>query len=298
MTIQIKTPQLDTPAYDILPISGRIGAEIRGVDFTRPIDGPTARAIWKTLNRHKVVFFRRAHLDDAGHERFANALGDPVAHPTVGAHGASAYLMELDSVYGAKTNSWHTDVTFVPAYPSASILRAITVPDFGGDTVWANTATAYLDLPEPLRTLADTLRAVHTNLFDYAIAPPLTSDDTAQYDRVASTPYRTEHPLVRVHPETGEHTLVLGHFVQKIVGVSHGDSHQLFRTFQDYIMRLENTVRWHWQAGDIAIWDNRATQHYAINDYGDRRRVMKRITLAGDVPIGADGRRSAALSAV
>ncbi len=285
-----------TIPLNIVPVSGRIGAEIRGVDFSRSIDGAAAAAIWQALNAHKVVFFRGAHLDDAGHERFAQALGDPVAHPTVGAHGASAYLMELDSVYGAKTNSWHTDVTFVPAYPSASILRAVTVPDHGGDTVWANTATAYLDLPAPLRALADTLRAVHTNLFDYAIAPPLTSDDNAHYARVASTPYRTEHPLVRVHPETGERTLVLGHFVQKIADVSHADSHQLFRTFQDYITRLENTVRWRWQAGDIAIWDNRATQHYAINDYGDRRRVMKRITLAGDVPVGVDGSVSIALS--
>lgn len=249
----------------------------------------TAGAIWQALSRHKVVFFRGAHLDDAGHESFAHALGAPVAHPTVGSHSTSPYLMELDSVYGAKTNSWHTDVTFVPAYPSASILRAITVPDFGGDTVWANTAAAYQDLPPPLRALADGLRAIHTNLFDYAIAPPLTSDDAAEYERVASTPYKTEHPLVRVHPATSEHTLVLGHFVQKIVGVSSADSIRLFRTFQDYITRLENTVRWHWQAGDIAMWDNVATQHYAINDYGEHRRIMQRITLAGDVPVGVDG---------
>jgi alpha-ketoglutarate-dependent taurine dioxygenase len=296
MTIALDVLQsaVTDPTLDIVPVSGRIGAEIRGVDIAAPLSDAIARAIWTALGRHKVLFFRGAHLDDAGHERFAATLGDPVAHPTVGGIGPSAHLMELDSRYGAHTNSWHTDVTFVPAYPAASILRAVVVPDFGGDTVWANTASAYLDLPDALRDLADQLWAVHTNLFDYAIAPPLTSDDSAQYARVASKPYRTDHPLVRVHPETGERTLVLGHFVQKVLGVSSADSVRLFQTFQDYITRLENTVRWRWQAGDVAIWDNRATQHYAIADYGDRHRVMRRITLAGDLPVALDGQVSRA----
>ena len=289
---------IDTPATPsklrFRPVAGRIGAVVEGIDISKELDSATARILWEGLTEHKVLFFQKANLDDEGHERFAEAFGAPVPHPTVGSHGPSKQLMELDSAYGSKTNSWHSDVTFVPAYPSASILRAVTVPPHGGDTVWANTVAAYLDLPAPLRALADELWTVHTNLFDYAIAPPLTSEDRAHYAKIASTPYQTEHPLVRVHPDTGEKAIVLGHFTQKFLGVSSAESIRLFHTFQEYIIRLENTVRWHWAEGDVAMWDNRATQHYAINDYGNARRVTRRITLAGDLPVSVDGRSSRA----
>ena len=108
----------------------------------------------------------------------------------------------------------------------------------------------------------------------------------------ASTVYETEHPVVRVHPETGERTLILGQFLKSFVGLSGANSARLFAILQDHVIRLENTVRWRWAQGDVAIWDNRATQHYAINDYGDQQRVMRRVTLAGDVPVGLDGRQS------
>jgi taurine dioxygenase len=108
----------------------------------------------------------------------------------------------------------------------------------------------------------------------------------------AATVYETEHPVVRIHPETGERTLVLGNFFKRFVGLSAADSARLFGLFQDTITRLENTVRWRWAPGDVAIWDNRATQHYAINDYGAQKRVMRRVTLAGDIPVGLDGRPS------
>ena len=110
-----------------------------------------------------------------------------------------------------------------------------------------------------------------------------------------STIFQTEHPVVRVHPETGERSLLLGQFVRRILGVSASDSRYLFELFQRHVTRLENTVRWRWAPGDLAIWDNRATQHYAIDDYGDLPRQMHRITVAGDVPVGVDGRLSAAL---
>jgi len=281
---------------DFQPVAGRIGAIVQRVDLSEPISPRLAQAIWTGLTRYKVLFFPQANLDDEGHERFARAFGLPVPHPTVASRNPSTRLLELDSSYGSKTNSWHSDVTFVPAYPSASILRALTVPLHGGDTLWANTATAYDDLPSALRALADQLWTVHTNLFDYAIAPPLTSEDNDHYARIASTPYQTKHPLVRVHPETGERALVLGHFTQKFLDVSPAESVRLFQTFQDHITRPENTVRWRWTEGDVAMWDNRATQHYAIADYGDTRRVMRRITLEGDLPVSVDGHSSHAWS--
>lgn len=204
----------------------------------------------------------------------------------------SNHILELDS-RGARADSWHTDITFLDAYPKASILRSIVAPEVGGNTVWANTTTAYHDLPEELKTLAESLRAIHSNNYDYAAKASVPAEVLAKYkDFFNSTEYETEHPLVRVHPETAEKTLVLGHFFQKFVGYSQADSRRLFDIFQNYVEKLENIVSWRWEAGDIAIWDNRATQHRAINDYGDQHRVVRRVTLEGDIPVGVDGQLS------
>jgi len=279
-------------------VAGRIGAEVLKLRLGDDLGPETTAAIQRALAKHKVLFFRdQHHLDDASQERFAKTLGEPVAHPTVPVREGSSYLLELDSRRGGRANSWHTDVTFVEAYPKASILRAVEIPEAGGDTVWANTAAAYNDLSPELKTLADSLRAVHTNLYDYAAAKTeATPEQVKRYLEVfASTVYETEHPVVRIHPETGEKTLVLGHFLKSFVGLSSADSRHLFEVLQGHVTRLENTVRWRWAAGDVVIWDNRATQHYAINDYGDALRVVRRVTLAGDAPIGVDGHRSRTL---
>ena len=288
------TEQHADTTLDLHQVAGRIGARIDGVRLRGDLDSATFNAINAALLRHKVLFLRgQQHLDDASQEAFARRFGETVAHPTVpSVEGGS--LLELDSLHGARANSWHTDVTFVDAYPKASILRAVVIPPFGGDTVWANTAAAYAQLPEPLRALADTLWALHTNAYDYASTHA--NADSAQLKRYrevfTSKLYETEHPVVRVHPETGERTLVLGHFVQRLKGLSSFDSAHLLQVFHEHVTRLENTVRWSWQAGDVAIWDNRATQHYAINDYGDARRIVRRATVRGEVPVSIDGRTS------
>jgi taurine dioxygenase len=194
----------------------------------------------------------------------------------------------------ARASSWHTDVTFVDAYPQISILRALVVPEFGGDTVWANAAAAYQSLTPPLRGLADNLWALHSNHSEYAgFRPSAKPEPLKRYREIfTSTVYETQHPLVRVHPGTGERSLLLGHFVQKIVGLSSADSAHLFALFQGHVTRLENTVRWHWSAGDVAMWDNRTTQHTAVDDYGDQPSVLRRVTVAGDVPVSVDGNNS------
>ena len=139
-------------ALDIHPVTGRIGAEIRGVRLSSQLEPATVEAIRAALVRHKVIFFRgQTHLQDADQEAFAKLFGEPVSHPTVPVVDGTDYLLELDSHRGGRANSWHTDVTFVDAYPQASILRGVTIPEVGGDTVWANTATAYDDLPPPLQ---------------------------------------------------------------------------------------------------------------------------------------------------
>lgn len=286
---------ITTPAkLDVRRVGGRLGAEIAGVRLGPDLDDATVQAIYDALHEHKVIFFRdQGHLDDDSQEAFAERLGAPVAHPTVPVKNGK-YLLELDSRLGGRANSWHTDVTFVDAYPKASILRAVTSPAYGGDTVWANTTEAYNRLPPELKGLVDNLWALHTNAYDYAATRDTVSKEAVERHRsvFASTVYETEHPVVRVHPVTGERTLVLGHFIKSFVGYSSQDSRRLFDILQDHVIKLENTVRWRWRQGDVAIWDNRATQHYAVDDYGDQVRVMRRVTLDGDIPVSITGERS------
>ena len=287
--------QPNTVALDIQPIGGNIGAEIRNVKLSADLDVATVEAIQAALVEHKVIFFRgQTHLDDKGQEAFAQLLGDPVAHPTVPVHEGSSFLFQLDGADGQRANAWHTDVTFVDAYPKASVLRSVVAPTSGGDTVWANTASAYRELSEPLRELADKLWAVHSNEYDYASVRPNVSAETQERNRkiFTSTVYETEHPVVRVHPVSGERSLLLGNFVKRIKGYSQSDSAHLYAVLQSHVTRLENTVRWRWQAGDVAIWDNRSTQHYAVDDYGTQPRTVRRVTLAGEVPVAVDGQLS------
>lgn len=287
---------------DIAPVAGRIGAELRGIALSAALDDATVAAIRAALVRHKVIFFRdQFQLDDASHEAFGARMGKVVVHATLPAKTGTSATLLLDSLHGGIANSWHTDLTFLETVPDASILRGVVVPEVGGDTLFANTAAAYQDLPATLRDLADKLWAVHCNDYDYASALSVDEKeiekirDAIQRSTYVSKVYETEHPLVRVHPESGERTLLLGHFIKKFVGVTPDDSRRLFATFQDYIIRPENTVRWRWRAGDVAIWDNRATQHRAIADFGTQRRIMQRVTFGLSVPVGVDGRTSRVL---
>jgi len=292
----VKLAALDQP-LGIHRVAGRIGAEITGVRLSSSLPSSVLAQIREALTRHKVIFFRgQGHLDDRAQEAFGRRFGEIVPHPTVPPLASTEVVLELDAGNGGgRANHWHTDVTFVDAYPKLSILRALVVPSYGGDTVWANTAAAYQDLPPDLRTLAERLWGLHTNAYDYAAIRPTASEaDWRRYSEVfTSTIYETEHPVVRVHPESGERTLVIGGFLQKLLDYSQTDSTHLIAILHLHAQRLENTVRWRWAAGDVAIWDNQATLHYAIDDYGDQPRVMHRVTVAGEVPVSVDGRRSA-----
>ena len=297
MTIQDQ-PIATLPDADVLPLTPRIGAEIRNIRLSGDLPDSLVDQIKARIARHKVVFFRGQHdLDDAGQEAFARRLGALVPHPTQKIRDASEAILELDSDHGGRADQWHTDVTFVPDYPRYSVLRGVTIPAVGGDTVWANTATAFSDLPAPLQQLAESLRAVHSNAYDYAAQRPRATEvDRKHYEEVfRSTVFETEHPLVHVHPETGEKNILLGSFVQRIKGLDRFESAKLYEVFQNHVTSPENTVRWRWQEGDVAIWDNRATQHRAVNDYGDARRVVRRVTIAGTAPVGADGATSKAI---
>ncbi|MCC8944234.1 TauD/TfdA family dioxygenase [Bradyrhizobium sp. Arg62] len=284
-----------TPHADVVKCAARIGAEIKNIKLSGDLSSQTIAELKSALLEHKVIFFRgQGHLDDAEQERFALRFGTLVPHPTVSVTTGTASINELDSTRaGGRADLWHTDVSFVDAYPKILVLRGVVIPPFGGDTVWSNTSAAYLDLPLPLQQLADKLWAVHSNAYDYAVRSRANEADRKQFDEVyTKTIYETEHPVVRVHPETGERALVLGDLVQRFVGIPKYDGQRLFDLFQSHIIAPENTVRWNWKEGDVAIWDNRSTQHYAVNDYGQHHRVVRRAAIDGEVPISVDGRCS------
>ncbi|MFV8819040.1 TauD/TfdA dioxygenase family protein [Haliea sp. E17] len=288
--------QMDTGAasgIEVIPVAGSIGAELQGVRVGGDLTPDQVAQIRAALLQYKVVFFRGQHdLDDAGQEDFAALFGPLQKHPMVAASGGSAALLELTEGYSASV--WHTDLTFVTEPSAFSVLRPIKLPPCGGDTLWANAAMAYQRLPQPLRVLADNLWAIHSSAFDFDAA--FNADYLARMKDYGSNPARhiseVEHPVVHVHPETGERSLILGSWVKRFVGLNGPDSAKIFEILQSYVAMPENTVRWHWQAGDVAMWDNRATQHRAVPDYGDGERILRRATVLGSVPTAIDGSHS------
>lgn len=286
----------DVMTVNVVKLGAHIGARIDGVRLAGDLEEAAVGAIHDALLEHKVLFFRgQHHLDEDGQAAFAARLGVPTrSHPTITSRGTR--VLPIDSRFD-KANSWHTDVTFVDRIPKASLLRAITLPSYGGTTTWASTEAAYEQLPDALRALTENLWAVHTNTYDYVrfdgYGDVPSSDEERQYrEEFESLYFETEHPVVRVHPETGRRVLLLGHFVKRFVGLGGAESATLLNLLQARVTKLENTVRWSWEPGDVALWDNRATQHYAVADYDDQYRRLSRITLAGDIPVDVHGRRS------
>jgi len=294
------TEVISTTRLSVTRLAGNIGAQISGADTGDPLSDDAVAQIRQALLDHKVVFLRGQNLDYASQVAFAERLGPlTLGHPTLVSPPDQPLLEEIDSHKGGRANHWHTDVTFVDRPPAFTLLHAVVIPPLGGDTIWANTATAYQSLPPELRELADQLRIVHTNDYDYAAVygrgERVDAAVEAAQAQFVSTVYETEHPAVRVHPETAERSLVLGGFARTVLGFSPQASRDLIRLLQEYVTRPEQTVRWPWREGDLAIWDNRATQHYAIFDYGSAHRRGERVTVAGPVPVGVDGRPSVAL---
>lgn len=286
-------PSSQTELIEIVKVAGAIGAEIRGIKISGELKSDTVAAIRAALLRHRVIFFRdQHHLDDASQEAFAALFGPLQKHPIANAATGSNALLELTEGYSASL--WHTDLTFVTEPSAFAVLRAMQLPDYGGDTMWANAANAYKLLPAPMRLLAENLWAIHSTDFDF--------DGTFTEEYKAKMPKygamgpkqvtQVEHPVVHVHPETGERSLILGSWVKRFVGLNNADSAKIFEILQSYISMPENSVRWRWRMGDVAMWDNRATQHRAVPDYGDGPRILRRATVLGEVPTAIDGAKS------
>jgi alpha-ketoglutarate-dependent sulfate ester dioxygenase len=275
-------------------VTANIGAEVSGVDISQELDNQTVAALRGALNEHKALVFRDVDIDDASQERFARSFGTLTsAHPTVPSIEGRPNVLPVDAERGV-ANHWHTDVTFVVSPPQLSTLRSIEVPPYGGETLIANTGAAYRALPERLRDFADTLWAVHSNSYDYASVPLEDLDDETRtrYETFTSIEYESVHPVVRVHPITGEKGLFIGGFVRRIQGLSNDDSRDILRILQSFVARPEHVLRWRWSLNELVLFDNRITQHYAIDNYDRLPRRLRRVTVAGDVPVGVGGERS------
>lgn len=284
-------PQQDMPApFIVQPLAGYIGAEIVGVDAAVDLSQETVDAIRSALLAHKVIFLRQQHLDYDRLVAFGRRFGTLTpGHPIYSGPDNQPHIRDMDSRGdGTRANYWHTDLTFAAAPPAFAILYNVVCPPVGGDTIWANTAAAYQGLPPELRALADSMRIIHSNDSDYTDATYVHSPRArAEYIR---QPIAAEHPAVRVHPETGERSLLLGGFARSVVGHRPRAGRDLIRVLEDYATQPEYTVRWKWQVADLVMWDNQATMHYAVLDYGDQHRRALRVTVQGQTTVDIHGR--------
>lgn len=280
-------------SVDIRRIGGRIGAEVVGLDLREDLPDAVFDDVHRAFLEFKVLVFRDQQISDEQQLAFANRFGPLTeVHPMMRTSTQNAQVIPVDGE-DQRADHWHTDVSFTMTPSLATTLRSVVLPPYGGNTLVANCAAGYQDLPQPLRKVADTLWAVHTNRADQ---PRLgTARGEAVRRAFMATEYQTAHPVVRVHPESGEPALFLGGFAQSLVGMTKAQSRPLLELLQSYVTRPENVVRWTWRVGDVLIFDNRNTQHYAVNDYGDLKRVLSRVSVTGDVPFGLDGRRSFAV---
>jgi alpha-ketoglutarate-dependent taurine dioxygenase len=271
----------------VRPIAGAIGAEIPGVDLSAPLDDDTIAEIRRAWLDHLVIFFRDQDLPPARFLAFARRLGEPIEYPFVTGIAGFPEITPVVKLEHEKVNFgglWHSDTTYLEIPPMGTMLIAREVPAYGGDTLFANMYLAYETLSPGMRRLLDGLVAVNSS----------TKADTTKTreDRMrdganpaARAEYEASHPVVRTHPETGRKALYVngGHTV-RFKDMTEEESAPLLRSLFAHQTRPEFTCRFRWEKGSLAFWDNRCAQHNPINDYHGFRRVMHRVTLAGDRP--------------
>ncbi len=282
----------------VKPMTTHTGAEIDGIDLTRTLEAAEVNAIRQALLRWKVVFFRDQHINHRQHIEFARQFGDLTP-----AHAVFNQDVAYPEIYPVTKNraafagrpaaircwtDWHADVTAAVNPPFASILRGVTIPPYGGDTHFTNMVAAYEALSPPLQEFLSTLRSVHR------FKPAHGDDEQAEtYNRkVRQNPITAEHPMVIVHPESGQRALYTSQeFSSHIVGLNPRESDALLELLWEHCIRAEFCVRFRWEPGSIAFWDNRATQHQAIRDVydSDFDRELYRVTINGTIPVGVDG---------
>ena len=277
----------DYRLIEVAPIAGACGAEIRGVDISRELDDAVVAEIRRAWLDHGVVFFRDQDVTPAQQLAFARRLGDPVEYPFVKGLDEFPEITPVVKLEHETVNFggvWHSDTVYLPRPPMATMLYSREIPPYGGDTEFANQALAYETLSDGLREMLDGLKAV--NSAKKADASKTREDRARQAPGKADdVPDEVVHPVVRTHPETGRKALYVntGHTV-RFEGWTEAESRPLLEYLYRHQTRPELTCRFRWSLGALAFWDNRTVQHYPLNDYHGFRRVMHRITLAGDVP--------------
>ncbi len=269
-------------------LAGAIGAEISGVDLRRPLPAEQAAALRRVWLDHGVVFLRDQQLTSDQFLAFAQAIGTPVEYPFVNGIPGYPYIIEVKKLEHERVNFggvWHSDTAYLDQPPMATLLLAREVPPQGGDTLFASQVAAYEALSDGMKRLLAGLRCVNSSA--KADTSRTREDRIAEGGRSDRRDYTVEHPAVRVHPETGQRALFMNvaHTV-RFAGMTEDESAPLLRFLHEHQKKEEFTCRFRWQVGSLALWDNRCVQHYPVNDYHGHRRVMHRITLAGDVPQG------------
>ncbi len=275
-------------AFEIRPLTNVVGAEALGVDLAAALEEPTVQALRLAWLDAGVLVFRDQHLDADQFLEVARAFGEPMEYPFLTGLEGHPMITEVVKLEHETVNFggvWHADTTYLPAPPMATLLLARETPDVGGDTLFASQVAAYDALPTSMKARLSGLRAVNSSA--KAEVSRTREDRLRDHARsgVAET-YEAVHPVVREHPETGLLSLFVNpaHTV-RFEGMGEDESADLLADLFAHQVRPEFTCRVHWSPGTLAIWDNRSLLHFPINDYDGQRRVMHRITLAGEVPV-------------
>ena len=272
----------------ITPLSPALGAQISGVDLSRDISSEQRDAIEQALLQYQVLFFRNQPITPQQQARFAARFGDLHIHPIYPNVPETPQVLVLDTaVTDVRDNAvWHTDVTFLPTPALGAVLSAKQLPAYGGDTLWASGIAAFEALSKPLQRLLDGLTATH----DISKSFPqerfgATDADLARLEEARQKNPPRSHPVIRTHPVTGRKALFVSDgFTTRINELEPAESRAILDLLFAHFARPECTVRWRWRENDVAFWDNRVTQHYAVDDYRPQRRVMHRATILGDKP--------------
>lgn len=272
----------------LAPLSPALGAVVSGIDLRQPLDDAQQQAIEQALLAHQVLFFRDQPLTPSQQAAFAARFGDLHIHPIYPSVPEQREVIVLDTaVTDVRDNAiWHTDVTFLETPALGAVLAAKQLPPYGGDTLWASGIAAFEALSEPLQRLLDGLTATH----DISKSFPqerfgATDADLARLEEARKKNPPRSHPVIRTHPVTGRKALFVSDgFTTRINELSAAESRAILDLLFAHVARPEFTVRWRWRENDVAFWDNRVTQHYAVDDYRPQRRVMHRATILGDKP--------------
>jgi taurine dioxygenase len=273
---------------DIRPLNGAIGAEIRGIDLSQPLQPDTVHTVKKALYEHLVVFFREQKVLSSEEHCRAGAyfgtldLSEIQPNPT---DRKEIMVLDQSAPKAGGGDNWHRDRTYLEAPPMGSMLQCVMKPNIGGDTCWANMYLAYEELSKPFQKLIDGLSALHS-IAPLAARSKLVAKTLGE--KIHTWPTAI-HPLVEVHPETGRKALnVNANWTTHIVDVSKEESDALLNLLFNHVKRPDYQVRFSWNVGDVAFWDNRATLHCAVADY-TTRRIMKRVAIVGHKPMGPNG---------